>query len=476
MSTYQYQKLVTYFSQEIAQGNLTPGDKMPSIRRLATAWQVSKTTVITAYNQLEASGLIESRPKSGFFVRAQQLHRERPLHPPQQSQPRVEPISVSIGQVIVDIMEKAASFDLLPDVEQQAGNVELRQCLARAQRKQGLLEQHYYDEPQGLRSLRGQIATRAQRGTSLDADDVVITHGCQHALLLALMASTQPGDIVAMESPGFYGAIQLLETLGVRVIELPSSPVYGLDVAAFEKAIRQWDIKALIVAPNFSTPTGAAMPEEAKIALLECCVSNHITIIEDDVYSDLYFGLSRPRSLYSYDSSGTVMLCSSFSKTLSRDLRLGWILPGKFMQKVKQLKVVTAIASSSTTQQGAALYLAQGNYERYLRKRRSELQRQATQWLNVIRDTAPSIQSCSNPTGGLALWAELPTEVDSIRLYTRASEHGIRLTPGPLFSPQKRYRNYLRLSFSEAVTEKRIRALEKLEQLIQRESARHQAS
>ncbi|WP_461481715.1 aminotransferase-like domain-containing protein [Porticoccus sp.] len=468
MSSYQYQKLVTQFAQDITQGSLRPGDRMPSIRQLATAWRVSKTTVITAYNRLEAMGLIESRPKSGFFVRAQQRHRQQPLQAPQQSRPRVKPFSVSSSQVIVDIMEKAASFDLLPDVAQQEGNTELRQCLSRAQRRQGLIEQHYYDEPLGHHALREQIARRVHHGQrAIDADEVVITHGCQHALLLALMAVAQPGDIVAVESPGFYGAIQLLETLNIQVIELPSSPATGIDVEAFGQALRQWDIVALIVAANYATPTGACMPDAAKQALLAICGAHRVTIIEDDVYGELYFGPSKPRSLYSFDTSGAVILCASFSKSLSRDLRIGWLLPGKYSQKVKQLKVVTAIAIGTTTQKGVALYLAQGSYERYLKKRRRELEGQLIQWQNAIKQYFPSAQSCSSPQGGLALWAELPTGVDTIKLYARAQQQGITITPGPLFSAQKRYRNYLRLSFAEPLTAKRENALKCLERLVQ---------
>ena len=465
MSHYRYQTLVSEFAQEIAQGRLPPGERLPSIRDLAKTSGFSKTTVITAYSRLESMGLIESHPKSGFFVRAQPFHspsRRAPSNSPLHTEPAV----VSINQVILDIMEQAASFDLLPGIEQWAGNIELRRCLSRAQRSQGLLEQHYYDEPQGLLALREQIASRTPAPQPLKADEVVITHGCQHALLLALMATTQAGDIVAIESPGFYGAIQLLDTLGLRAIELASSPDTGLDLAAFEAAIKQWPIKSLITAPNFATPTGAMMPEAAKRNLLSLCISHGITVIEDDVYSELYFGPNRPRSLFTYDTTGNVILCSSFSKALSRDLRVGWILPGMHLQRVKQLKVVTSIASSTTTQRGISLYMAQGGCDRHLKKRRSELQRQATQWLNAVREHVPSIRSCSNPRGGLAFWAELPPRLDSLDLYSSARKRGIILTPGPLFSPHKRYRNYLRLSFSEPLTEKRRQALCQLQEII----------
>lgn len=472
MSEYQYQKLVDQFSREIKEGALPPGTKMPSIRSLSRIQRVSKTTVVTAYSQLEAIGLIKSRPKSGFFV-CPQKHGYFKLKHPEKSRPVIRPALVSASQIIVDIMEKAASFDLLPKVDQQEGNSELRQCLSRAQRRETETEQHYYDEPLGDFKLRQQIASRVHHSKrEVSEGDLVITHGCQHSLLLALMSSTDPGDIVAIESPGFYGAIQLLEALNRKVIEMPSSPSTGIDVEAFQQAVNQWDIKALIVAPNYSTPTGACMPDDAKIQLLDCCIKKQITIIEDDVYSDLYFGLNKPRSIYSFDTSGTVILCSSFSKTLSRDLRLGWILPGKFIQKVKRLKIVTSISVGITLQKGLALYLEQGCYECYIKKKRRELEFQSMQWQEAIKNHLLSVQSCSAPKGGLTFWAELPATIDTIKLYEKAQDKGITITPGPLFSPQKlspknKYKNYLRLSFSEVLTDKRKEALICLEGLIQ---------
>lgn len=467
MSGYQYQKLVDYFSREIRDGVLLPGIKMPSIRSLSRLQGVSKTTVITAYSQLEALGLIESRPKSGFFVCVQKQEGFKLKHP-ENSRPMVKPAMVSTSQIIIDMMEKAASFDLLPKVKQQSGNVELRQCLSRAQRGESGTEQNYYDEPLGLLALRQQVAQRVYHSQhTVSTDNIVITHGCQHALLLALMSTTEPGDIVAIESPGFYGAIQLLKALNIKVIELPSSPSTGIDVDTFEQATNQWNIKALMVAPNYSTPTGACMPDSAKIQLLECCISKEITIIEDDVYSDLYFGLNKPRSIYSFDATGTVILCSSFSKSLSRDLRVGWILPGKYIQKVKQLKIVTSIATGITIQKGLAMYLEKGCYERYIKKQRSVLGIQSIQWQDAIKQYLLSVKSCSTPKGGLALWAELPTRIDTIKLYKKAQSKGITITPGSLFSSQNKYRNYLRLSFSEQLTEKRMEALVTLEDLVQ---------
>ena len=311
---------------------------MPSLRALCAARNLSKSTVLSAYGQLEAEGLLESRPRSGYFVR---LDSQQALSAPvpRRSDPEIIPVLVSTEQVVIDIMEKGAAFDLLTGDENdpqknKKTNVELRRCLARAHRHQTGYDQNYYNPPQGAQLLREQIVTRLHSaGSHLEADDIAITSGCQNSLLLALMATTRPGDVVAIESPGFYGAIQLLEALGLQILELASDPVTGVNVDLLAVALERWEVSALIVSPSYSTPTGACMSEASMQAILALCLGHGVAIIEDDIYRELHFDIDSPRTLHSYDDTGSVLLCSSFSKALSRDLRIGWIAPGKYKEQ-----------------------------------------------------------------------------------------------------------------------------------------------
>lgn len=467
MSTHRYRQLEQALSEEIREGQRAPGERMPSIRQLSRERQLSKSTVLAAYSRLEADGLIEARPRSGFFVCVGEDRHETGLKMPAPSQPQQQPAPVSAAQVLLDIMEQGAAFDLLPSVPADTGNEQLRRCLARAQRGQTSAEQAYYDEPQGLPGLRAQLAQRLRTGGSLvNAENLVVTAGCQHALLLALMATTSPGDVVAVESPGFYGVFQLLEALGLQVLELPSSAETGISPDALELALQHWPVKALVVSPCYGTPTGACMPETHKRRLLALAQAHDIAIIEDDIYGELFFGLQRPRTLHSYDKSGAVLLCSSFSKSLSRDLRLGWIAPGRYLDRIKRLKVVTSLASSRTQQLGVSYYLAEGGLERHLRHQRQRYRQQCQQLLELIPVALPMALSCSQPEGGLSLWLELPAAVDTIALYAAARADGIVVTPGPLFSAQMRYRPFLRLSFAHPWTPERRRALGQLGTLI----------
>lgn len=467
MKKYLYHQLEQQLREQIAAGQLAIGAKLPSVRALCKNNEISKSTVLAAYNRLEAEGIIESKPRSGYFVCATKKAIKSPLKTPSTSQPRVKPALISSAQILLDIMKRGAAFDLLPNNLHLSHNEQLRRCLSKAVRRQGSEEQQYYDQPVGDLQLRKQLAHIVNHGGSqIDESDLIITSGCQHALLLALMATTQAGDVVAIESPGFYGAFQLLETLGLQVIELPSDSDKGVSPDALELALQHWDIKALWVSPSYSTPTGACMPDNHKRRILKLTQERDIAIIEDDIYGELYFGLQRPRTLYSFDQTGSVLLCSSLSKSLSRDLRLGWIAAGKYSEKIQRLKVVTSLANSVTLQQGVSLFIAEGGLEKHLRQKRKQFKSQCHQLQELIYRHLPMATSASQPEGGQVLWLELPSQINTLSLYHTAREAGIVLTPGSLFSAQQNYQNFLRISFAHPWTQERIQALRQLSSMI----------
>ncbi|HEY5718095.1 MAG TPA: PLP-dependent aminotransferase family protein [Motiliproteus sp.] len=470
MSDFLYRQLLRELTEEIRSGRRPVGARMPSIRTLSQQRGISRSTVLAAYDRLEADGLIGARPRSGYYVAGGMPADPLRISTPATSRPQPTPLPVTRGQLLVDIMQRGAAFDLIGEPDPTPGHAGLRRCLARAQRRQTQGEQDGYDEPAGLYRLRSLLATRQLAGGSqLDPEQLVITSGCQHALLLALMATTQPGDVVAVESPGFYGQLQLFEVLGLQALELPSSAATGLSPDAFELALEHWAIKALVLSPSFSTPTGASMPDSHKQRIVALAQRHGVPIIEDDIYGELAFNDTRPRTLHSYDNQGLVLLCSSVSKSLSRDLRVGWIAPGRYLERVKQLKLVTSLSSSRAQQQGLADFLQEGSFDRHLRARRHKLREQYQQLLTLLGEHLPGIQSCSRPQGGLTLWIELAEGVDTLALYGRALQQGIILTPGRLFTVQARYDNALRISFAFPWTPARRAALAQLGRLLAQE-------
>lgn len=465
MDKYQYQLVSNSLEQKIAEQRWMAGEKLPSIRQLSIEYEVSKNTVIHALSNLEAAGLIEARPKTGYFVKALVQHK----HPSKLLAPALTPKAVSLPVLFYDIMQRGAAFDILPNSPASDPSnhlLTLNRHISKAHRSHSQNKAMHYDIPLGCEALRFQIKEHYRAiGLNLNAEDYCITGGCQNALFLALMVSCQPGDNVAVESPAFYGVLQLLEQLQLNVIEIPSSSTTGLNPDDLEKALHTAIIRACIVTPAFATPSGACMPISKQQQLLDLANRHDVTLIEDDIYGDLCFA-ERSKPLKSLDTQERVILCSSFSKSLSRDLRVGWIAGGRWHSKITRLKLVTQLANNQSTQQGIAGFMAEGHYRRHLYFYRQILKRQRDQLIHCLQKYWPQSTRFSIPTGGLAIWVQLEKQVDCRELYRRALAEGIVITPGVLFSAFEYYQNYLRLSFSHPTVGRREVAMGKLSEFI----------
>ena len=461
-SDFLYQQLESWLLDGIKNQRWGAGERLPSIRSLCQDKNLSKATVQHALQRLEAQGFIESRPKAGYFV----TFRSEPVDSPS-TRSRIEaPRPVTTSDLLLDIMERSAAFDLCPNPQgewQSTGIIELNRCLGRALRQHRGAFHQYYDDPSGDIGLREQISLHyAKRGIRFSTDQLCITSGCQHALFLALMACCEKGDVVAVESPGFYGAQQLLEQLQLNVVEVPSSSENGLDIDAFESVLERWQVKACIVSPAFSTPSGAVMPLTAKQQLLELANRFDVAVIEDDIYADLSFG-EVPDPLKALDEENRVILCSSYSKSLSRDLRLGWISGGRWHDKIRRIKLVTQLASSHALQRGTAEFMAEGRYSTHLRRQRNDLKTNRNHLLAELQKWGKDLKF-SVPQGGLALWLELPTQTNALKSYHNLLKENVVITPGPLFSISGAYSNCIRLSFAHSWNEQRLMALDLLKQ------------
>ena len=465
MKKYQYQQIAIDLEKKVTDKQWVSGEKLPSIRQLSAQYQISKNTVIHALYELEAAGLIEARPKTGYFVTTVFQHKE----PSRLASLTLTPTAVSMPVLFYDIMQRGAAFDILPNSPDSAPSnhlLSLNRHLNKAQRNNPQRKAMHYDSPMGSPALRFQIKEHYRSiGLHLSQDDFCITAGCQNALFLALMVSCQPGDNVAVESPAFYGALQLLEQLQLNVIEIPSSTTEGFNPLELEKALQQWPIRACIVTPAFATPSGASMPTQQQQKLLNLANQHDITVIEDDIYGDLCFG-ERARPIKTLDTQERVILCSSFSKSLSRDIRLGWIVGGRWHAKIVRLKLVTQLASNQSNQEGLVGFMAEGHYRRHLHFYRQTLKRQRDQLILCLRKYWPQSIRFSIPQGGLVIWVQVDQDIDTATFYQQALEEEIVLTPGALFSASGYYKNYLRLSFAHPTVGNREKAIRKLGQIL----------
>jgi DNA-binding transcriptional MocR family regulator len=452
-----YERLAAEVAGQIQSGLLRPGDRLPSVRLVSRQKRLSITTVNQAYQVLEDRGLIEARPQSGYYVRWQR--------PPGQLAPKqppdvlaVDPPSVRLEDLTRRLREDASTSRLVqfgaavpaPDLIPSG---RLNNELARVVRS-GRVPAHLLGTAQGSPELRVQIARRESlAGCHLATEEIYITNGCTEALYLALRAICAPGDVIAIESPTYFGILQVIEALDLRVLEIPCDPTTGLDLDTLRLALRHQAVRAVVAVTNFSNPVGACMPEANKRALVEMLAPLGIPLIEDDLYGELYFGDRRPAVARSFDSEGGVLLCSSFSKSTSPGYRVGWLAPGPWAERVERLKAALNLFSPVAPQLAIAGFLESGGFDHTLRRmRRVYAQRTARMADAVLRDF-PAGTRVSSPQGGYVLWVRLPEAVDSLELYRRALAAQITVAPGYLFAPGNRYRNYIRLNAAMLLAE-----------------------
>jgi len=284
------------------------------------------------------------------------------------------------------------------------------------------------------------------KGNLVDKD-ILTTAGCMSAVSYCLMALTKRGDTIAVESPCFYGILQLAQSLGLKILELPTNPQTGVDMDSLKKIVQKVKLAACIFVSNFNNPFGSLMPEEHKKEAVKLLAKYNIPLIEDDIYGDLYFGEKRPTCCKTFDEEGMVLLCSSFSKTLAPAYRVGWVAAGKFMNEALKIKLFHSLSSTAITHEAIGSFLETGRYEAHLRKLRKTLYTNYLQYVRVIGECFPEGTKISRPQGGLSLWVELPKSINTIELYNEAFSKKITFSPGSLFTLQKQFSNCMRLAY-----------------------------
>lgn len=465
-TTPLYHQLAEQIHELIRAGTLRAGDRVPSVRRLSNQQRVSVSTVLQAYQRLEDIGVIEARPQSGYYVR----RRSAGMQEPEPSRPPKRAITVEVNDLTDAVLAHATNPDVIafgsacaaPELFQLE---RLRRVLSSlARRDRNVLGR--YGLPPGTERLRRAVARRAlDWGCRIDWRNLVTTTGCMEALNLALRAATRPGDLVALESPTYYGFLQILQSLGLRALEIPTHPRTGISLDALELALAEHPVKAVLMMANVSNPIGATMSDAAKKRLVELLAANKVPLIEDHIYAELQFDSPAPRPAKAFDRAGNVMLCSSFSKTLSPGLKVGWIEPGRWRDRIRMLKFMSSGGQNELVELTVAEMLESGGYERSLRQLRRRFESQVDIARGVIAESFPRGTRVTRPSGAYILWVELPKECDSVALFERLLERGITIAPGPMFSASQRYRNCMRLSVGQAWDERHERALREVGRL-----------
>jgi len=474
-----YIQLAEQVADDIRNGVYSAGSKVPSVRKLASQRGVSISTVTQSYAWLEDQGWISAKPQSGYFVRSDVTPDMSQVPPLSQGD---EPGEVTkaefINQMLARINQPAmvnlgAAIPHISWLPQRA----LQTHIQKVSRFQTADVLDYMFSP-GLEELRSQIAVRMRDvGVRSTADDIVVTHGCAEALTLCLRAVTQPGDLVAVESPCYYGFLQIANMLGLKIIEIPTDPQTGISIDALKLALQQWPIKVIEVSSRFSNPTGSSIPAEKQQELVQLATEYQVPIIEDDIYGDIAFPtpkgkLPPPTSvLKTYDHEGWVLYCSSFSKTVAAGLRVGWCVPGRWRKQVMERQTFTTFSAASLSQYAMSSYLLNGHYDRHLRQFRAKAATNMQRFIQAIRQYFPSGTKINEPAGGFILWLCLPQGVSAMELHYEALKQSIVVVPGDLFSNTEHFSGYLRINTATPWSDEVEQALKTVGELVSRQMA-----
>jgi len=463
MRNYKYTVFTSIIEENIKKGILKHGDRLPSVRNIKKEYKLSLSSVQSGYDYLIFKGLVKSNPRSGYLVdvkiakrEAQNLSNLDTL--PKNAVFREHVMLTSHRKNYEDIvsLNAAVPSDLL--IPQKLILRTMQQTI----REKGAALLRYYPT-NGSLELRKKLSQRsAQHGALVDDEEIIITDGALQALYIALAVTTNPQDIVAVESPCVFSVLEVIANLHLKVIEIPVTNEDGFDAGFLRNVCTKNEIKAIVVTPNFHNPTGIMMSDEKKKEIYKIALQHTIPIIENDIYGDLYFNGSRPSTIRNFDTQGLVLTYASFSKTIAPGIRLGWLAGGSFFSKAERLKFSLGRSVSPLNQEVITKLLSTSTYDRHLRTFRRQLEHQSILISNQLNQFFPDNSYTSFPQGGYSLWTRLPSTLDMKVFYANCNKFGINFTPGDTFSFTENYDHHFRTVFSQHITSSTLDSIKKI--------------
>ena len=424
------------------------GDRLLSLRDFASREGVSMSTALRVYEELERSGVVESRQRSGYFLQRSAV-RQVAL-PMASSEIPVARNEKELVDVLQSSAWQASRFTAFfasgtPDTT-TAGARELGRIIRRVARR----ELENYGPLAGDALLRQEIANRyVKAGMEMSADELMITSGAQEALFISINIMTKPGDLIAVESPTYHGLISAIKQSGRQMVEIPTDSATGISLPALALALEELPVKAVIVSSSVQNPLGCSMSTESREQLVALANAHDVALVEDDTHGELLYARQRQRNLGAFDTQDRVIVCGSFSKTLAPELRIGWLKAARWGQAALDLKRALSARSALMPQQAIARHMAEGHYDRHIRLSRDTYAKRGRALRAVIAQSFPAGTRISQPTGGFQLWVELPLEHSAMALAEYALSQGIAISPGGLFSNRGHYSHCLRLCYSK---------------------------
>lgn len=439
-----YGHLVALLEGAIARGDLPSGSRLPPERTLANRLRISRTTVVSAYRELESKGLLRGFVGRGTFVCA----APDPAGTPFAWRGKIAAAALrSSDSTLRDAIRHASdsrllslaagepAIDCFPTAQfQQAIDYTLRRDAAAAWR---------HGPTEGQPALREAIADRF----NLPQESVLILSGAQQGLDLLARCLIDPGDAVVIDRPGYLGAIQSFRAAGAKLI---GWDIASADIDELEDLLVRYRPKLIYTNPTFQNPTGLTMPVRTRRELLRLAGRYRVPIVEDATYAELYFSEPPPPSLRELDTHNIVIYLNSFSKMMAPGLRLGWLAAARsIVDQIALIKQRLDPHTQNLVQFAMARLIRDGSFDAHLRTVRAEHARRSVQITTAIQRHIPAgMLRFGRPTGGLFLWCRLPNGVDSVALLDRALSAGVAFVAGPPFYPDPSGESQLRLCFS----------------------------
>ncbi|WP_047152720.1 PLP-dependent aminotransferase family protein [Aneurinibacillus tyrosinisolvens] len=444
-----YKQIVEYIESRISNGEYPPGTILPSERVLAKEWEVNRSTVVTAYGELRALGLIISKKGSGTRV-SPFMMRNLSGGTPDWNQyvaggsllPNVPLIRRIIKETqnnhFVDLATGELSSDLFPQGQ-------FEKII-----KNGNYSFHLgYENPQGNLQLREALADHVKKYKNIDAtaSSILISSGAQQALHLVVQCLLKPGDSVAIEDPSYSYSLPIFKSMGLKIHLLPVDK-NGVNPGDIEAIHKKHSLRMVFLNPNFQNPTGSSLHPERRKKILAMSAKYGIPIIEDDPYTLTTFGKKPPPTLKSMDHHGTVLYISSLSKIVSSGLRIGWIIgPQQVINRLSDAKQQIDYGHSVFPQWIASEFLTSPSFHEHIDRLQLELKKRRDSMVSLLKKHLRDQVEFLVPEGGIHMWCKMKAPVDEVKLMEASIYRGVIFMPGSALGTKK---GYVRFTFGRA--------------------------
>jgi 2-aminoadipate transaminase len=465
-----YLQISNQIRERIHTGDLAVGTKLPPERRLAAMLGVNRTTVVTAYRELAADGLVEGHVGRGTVVANpdpdlgdSQHHLQIPW----------TQLFTSTTEVMNDpLLRDTTMISSRPDVISLATGIPspelypielIRGLLDEALHTAGqALLQHCPTEGYGpLRAALGQWMV-GENERPVNPENILVVAGSQQGLYLLARTLLDPGDLVVIESPTYLGALQVFRAAGARLLPIPVDS-QGMRVGLLEDLLARRRPKLIYTLPSFQNPSGATMSLDRRRRLLDLAERYRIPVIEDDPYSVLrYEGKSLP-TLHAMDHRGVVVYLSTFSKILFPGFRIGWIAgPQPVIKRLALMKQIVDLDTNPLAQWAVWALLDRGHLREHVEELQAIYPYRRDLMLEALERHCTGLLQWNRPHGGFYIWARLQGGLRARDLLPEAARHGVSVAPGESFHVDDEGESTLRLNYTLPAPEEIDEAVRRL--------------